>query len=63
MRHMLSDLEDVFYKDANKDIRTLVQWLVRQVDMLIRQRHLQLLEKRPGAVSGFSTNIIYVRMI
>ena len=40
-----------------------MHWLVCQVNTTIRCKHINLLEKKPGAVSGCETKVIYVHML
>ena len=45
---MLRDV-DVFDQSAAQIINELVRWLVRQVDMILRCKKMDFLEKKPGA--------------
>ena len=44
-------------------LQELTQWCVQQINMIIRRKRLDLLEKRPGAIAGHATTIIFVRMM
>ena len=54
---------NIFNNDAMKEWRTCTKWLVRQIDMNIKHKRLELLEKRPGAVYDEDPRIVYVKMI
>ena len=43
-------------------MRDLVQWLVRQLDMVVRRKCMELLECKPEAAAGYTTKLIFVRM-
>ena len=46
-----------------REIRLNLRWLIRQIDMVIRRRKLEILEKKPGAVYDSDPKIIYVKMV
>ena len=50
-------------KDADVLIQDLAYWLVRKIDVTVRRRKLDLLEKKPGVLSGFTPTIIFVKML
>ena len=54
---------DVFKPDAIRVTKALTDWLVRQLDMLIRRRRSDLLDKKPSAVYTRDPTVIFVRMI
>ena len=54
---------DVFNEDTcGKIMEDLTKWMVRQISMIIWHKRLDLLEVRPGAIAGYATKIIFVRM-
>ena len=61
-RDILLDI-DVFKPDAIRVTKALTDWLVRQLDMLIRRRRSDLLDKKPRAVYTGDPTVIFVRMI
>ena len=50
-------------EDAIEVMRDTVSWMVRKIDLSIKRKRLSRLEKRPGSVSGYTTTIIFIRMI
>ena len=48
---------------VSKMIPDLVRWLVCQVHLIVHRKRMDLLEKRPGAVSGSPTELIFVKML
>ena len=54
---------DVYDADATKIIQDCVRWTVRQIDTIIKRKRMDFLEKKPGAVAGFTPTTIYVRML
>ena len=60
-KDLINDL-DLHDENIVNTIQNLTQWLVRQIDMTIRWKRMDLLEKRPGA-ARHSTKIIFVRML
>ena len=61
-RDILDDI-DVGDPDAERMLPILVTWFVRQINTVLRRKCMDLLEKRPGAISGCLTKVIYVRML
>ena len=59
---ILADL-NVFDKNIHKDIRKIITWITKQINIQIRQRRLELMARRPGAVYGSDPTVIFVRMI
>ena len=41
----------------------LVRWFMRQVDMILRRKKVNFLDKKPGALTGLSLKTIYVKML
>ena len=55
---------NLFNYGAYKVLLQVVNWLTRQIDILIRWKRLQILEKRPGAVyNQYHPAVIYVMML
>ena len=54
---------DVFARDALGIIVEITYWLVRQVEMIIRRKKAEIMEKKPGAIFSGDPKIIFVRMI
>ena len=59
----LHDLPDVFHHNASTMISDIIYWMVRQINSIVRRKRLDLLDKKPGSLSGFTTHIIFVRML
>ena len=59
----LHDLPDVFHHNASTIISDIIYWMVPQINSIVRHKHLDLLDKKPGSLSGFTTHIIFVRML
>ena len=63
-KDILNDIDQgLSFMQATMIMTNLVRWLVRQIVTTIRRKKTDLLEKRPGAVSRFSTKIIFMRML
>ena len=58
----ISDMTN-FDEHAMRVLKELVRYLIRQVDTLVRRCKAKLLEKKPGAITGFSPKIIFMKMI
>ena len=58
-------IEDVDLYDfgAPAEYRRNLNWLFRQISMLIRRRRLDLIDKKPGAVYNTDPKVIFVKMI
>ena len=41
----------------------ITRWLVRQINVVLRRKRIDLLEKCPGTVSGYATKVIFVCML
>ena len=54
---------DLFAPNATQLMYELTRWFVRQINTIIRRKRVDLLAKKPGALLGYSTTIIFVRMI
>ena len=57
----LSDLNEV--KSTRNLLLSLVEWISRQINTIIRRKRADIFDKCPGALSGLSTKIIFVRML
>ena len=62
-QNIIKDVPDVLHLDAHRGISALTNWLVRQLNTVICRKRVDLLEKKPGSLSGLFTNIIFVRML
>ena len=60
-KDLLSDL-DVYNYKVDKMIRETTCWVVRQVELLIRRKKEEILDKKPGAIYSGDPTVIYVRM-
>ena len=60
-KDLMTDLE-IHTSNVVATMRDLVQWLMRQLDMVIRRKRMELLEHKLGAASGYTTKLIFVRM-
>ena len=56
------DIPDIFHEDANLAVAIITNWFVRQINMVIRRKQLDIYEKKPGAVYG-ETKIVFVKMM
>ena len=60
-KDILNDIDQgLSFMQATTVMTNLVCWVVRQITTIIRRKKTDLLEKRPGVVSGFHTKIICV---
>ena len=59
---MLNDL-DITDGDSEFMIHEIINWFVCQINTIIRRKRIEILEKKPGAISGCITKVIYVHMI
>ena len=59
---MIQDI-NVFDRDAKFSIYNTVNWLVKQIDIMIRRRRLDFLKRKPSAAFEDDPKIIYVRML
>ena len=60
-KDLMTDLE-IQSSNVVNTMCDLVQWLVRQLDMVVRRKHMELLECKPEAAAGYTTKLIFVRM-
>ena len=61
-KDLITDL-DVYDRDIVMMIRDVVNWLTRQINILIHHKRAKILECRPSAIYGADPSIIYVQMI
>ena len=54
---------DLYTKHVDKHISEMTCCFVRQINTIVRRKRVDLLAKKPGAVSGYCTTIIFLRMI
>ena len=59
---VINDL-DKFEEDAAHSVMEITRWFIRQIDMVMRRRKADFLERKPGAVIGLMPTIIFVCMI
>ena len=62
-RDLLMEVNHMEDNNAIPIIQQLTSWLVRQIHNTIRQKRLELFEKKPGALYDFTTKIIFVKML
>ena len=56
-------ISNYFGFGASRVMSTVFRWLVRQVNMIIKCRRIDLFNKKLGALSLNSTKIVWVKMI
>ena len=61
-KDLISDLKSFDY-GATKNLENITNWLMRQCDITIQRKRLQMSEKKPGAIWGNSPTIIYMTMV
>ena len=54
---------DVTDEDASRVITLLVNWFVRQINVILCHKRMDILEKKLGAISGCLTRVVFVRMM
>ena len=54
---------DVFSEDAPEVIRAATNWMAKQINIIIHQKKVELLDKKPGALYAGDPVIIFTRMI
>ena len=62
-KDLIGDIDEEDREDAERIIPILTNWLVRQVYMTLRRKRVDLFDKKPGAVAGCHTRIIFVHML
>ena len=60
-QNLIDDL-DLYDYGVYKALAAIVNWLTQQIDICVRRKHLQILERKPGAIFGKEPTIIYVQM-
>ena len=48
---------------AHKELLMYINWVTKQIDIIIRRKKLQLLNKKPGAILDSEPTTIYVNMV
>ena len=61
-KDIIADI-DVFDHQAVRMIRDAVDWFTRQIDILIRRKRLEIVNRRPGAIFDDDPAIMFVRML
>ena len=61
-KDVMADLKSYDY-GASRNISNLVNWITRQYDIMIHREQLQIVEKKPGAVTRDDPIVIYTSMI
>ena len=63
-KDIIEDIDQsVTYDQAQSICGEMTRWLLRQINTAIRRKRLDLLQKRPGALSGYATKVVHVRML
>ena len=68
-KDLINDLENLNVdeegdnKEVFKEIAYLVNYLTRQIDIIVRRKRLQISEKKPGAICADDPIVIYVTML
>ena len=60
-KDVIDDIQQPFRQDAVKIVKNITDWMVRQINMIMCQKRIDLLDKSPGACC--STNIIFIKML
>ena len=61
-KDLIEDVNQFEYGTVD-EYRKNLAWLMRQINMLVRRRRLDLMDKKPGAVYNSDPKVIFVRMI
>ena len=61
-KDLLQDI-NLSWEDIAKSILRITAWFVRQVNTIVRRKCVDLFDIKPGALSAFTTKIVFVRMI
>ena len=48
---------------ATKQIKKALNWLMRQIDMIVRRKQLEIYDRKPGALTNTDPALIFVKMI
>ena len=59
---MIHDL-NIYEFGVHKGLALTINWLAKQLDLLMNRKRMQNLEKRPASVQGSNPTIIFVTMI
>ena len=60
---LLLNITDVFDPAAQKVVPRITDWVIRQINLVVRRKRIDLLDRKPGALSGVQTSIVFVRML
>ena len=61
-KDLISDI-NVFEFGASKVVSDVLQWMLKEINMFIRWKRLELLDKKPGAIADDDPMVILVRML
>ena len=61
-KDLMDDLSDL-QNNPVRDLVALINWIGRQLDIMIHRKRLQISEKRPGAVNQNDPTVILVTMV
>ena len=61
-KDLISDI-DVFEFGASRIITDVLQWMLKEINMFLCRKCLELLDKKPGAVAEDDPTVILVRML
>ena len=59
---IISDF-DIFKLDIVKSIRQSTSWMVKQINIQIRRKRLELIAQKPGNIYGSDPTVIFVRAL
>ena len=63
-KDIINDLPDVDGSNIHKVLSTITTWVVHQLSVVIHRKKVDLLEKKPGALTGLGgTSLIFVKML
>ena len=54
---------DIFKSDIIKSIRQSTSWMVKQINIQIRRKRLELIAQKPGSIYGADPTVIFVRAL
>ena len=60
---IIRDLTDIHNFEAHKVLSAIIDWVVWQLNMIVRRKRVDLWEKKPGSLSCVETNVIFVKML
>ena len=59
---IISDV-DIFKRDVIKSIKQMTTWLVKQINIQIRCKRIELMAHSPGTIYGNDPTVIFIQMI